>query len=173
MALTNIEILDLFDEVDQELTGRTDPISIVAAGGAAIALQWRQRSTYDVDIVSDNMPSELRSAAERVGTRRGIKPDWLNDGAKLFVPAFKPSLSNVYEGENLSVFGVDARYLLAMKLNGSRLCDRQDILFLMDVTGIVEKDDLLDLVEAAYPNSPINVKVQYVIDEAVNNYRSR
>ena len=89
-ALNNIELLDLLAEVDQELAGCADSISIVVAGGAAIALQWRQRSTYDVDIVSDYMPSELRSAAERVGHRRGIKPDWLNDGAKAFVPAFKP-----------------------------------------------------------------------------------
>ena len=71
------------------------------------------------------------------------------------------------------MFGVDAKYLLAMKLNGSRLSDRHDILLLMDLTGIVERDDLLNLVESAYPNCQINVRVQYVIDEAVNNYRSR
>lgn len=168
--LKNTEILELVAEVDYELSDRSEPISIVVVGGAAIALQWGNRTTYDVDIASDDMPLELRLAVARVGNRRGIRPDWLNDGVKGFVPVFSPSLKTVYEGRNLRVLGADAKYLLAIKLRRSRIVDRIDILFLMELTGLVDKEALLDLVETAYPSWAIDVRVQYVIDEAVHNY---
>ena len=170
--LRNTEILELIAEVDNELADRKEPISIVVVGGAAIALQWGNRTTYDVDIASDNMPLELRTAVAQVGNRRGIRPDWLNDGVKGFVPGFSPSLRSLYEGRNLLVFGADAKYLLAIKLRRSRIVDRIDILSLMELTGLVNREALLDLVETAYPSWMIDVRVQYVIDEVVQNYRT-
>lgn len=169
--LNNTEILELIAEVDHELADRDEPISIVVVGGAAIALQWGNRTTYDIDIASDDMPLELRSAVAQVGNRRGIRPDWLNDGVKGYVPIFSPSLRSVYEGRNLLVFGADAKYLLAIKLRRSRIVDRIDILSLMKLTGLVDKEALLHLVETAYPSWAIDVRVQYVIDEAVQKYR--
>ena len=170
--LKNTEIIELIAEVDHELGDRSGPISIVVVGGAAIALQWGNRTTYDVDVVSDDMPLELRLAVEQVGNRRGIRPDWLNDGVKGFVPVFSPSLKAVYEGRNLLVFGADAKYLLAIKLRRSRIVDRIDILFLMELTGLVDEEALFDLVETAYPSWTIDVRVQYMIAEAVQTYRN-
>lgn len=37
---------------------------------------------------------------------------------------------------------------------------------------LVDKEALLDLVETAYPSWMIDVRVQYVIDEVVQNYRT-
>ena len=41
----------------------------------------------------------------------------------------------------------------------------------MKLTGLVDKEALLHLVETAYPSWAIDVRVQYVIDEAVQKYR--
>lgn len=66
--LTPERIVELFLEVDAELYALTDRHhDVMIAGGAAVALLWdEQRITNDVDVVSEGMTPQLRTAASRV-----------------------------------------------------------------------------------------------------------
>ena len=165
-------LLDLFAEVDAELKEHGEPLSILIVGGAAIALQWGGRWTHDVDVVSEGMTLELRAAVARVGLRRGLRSDWINDAAKLKAasPEIGISPRPLYAGERFSVYGADARYLLAMKLMSMRPIDRADLPVLLEETGISSEQELFDLVEEAYPNHAIPVAVRYIITDALDQY---
>ena len=154
----------LFAAVDRELTGE---VSLLIGGGASLALLWDTRGTYDVDVVSDDMTPELRAAVARVGTREGISQDWLNDGAKGFVPHIPAEPQIVYRGRNLRIFSANARYLLAMKLMAAREEDSGDILLLMEKAQMFTVEELLQLVEIAYPNHRTPVAVQYIAEDMV------
>lgn len=62
--LTGAELLDLLAELDAELD---TPVSILIAGGAALAIRWGVRRTSDIDAVSDDLTPEVRRAVARVG----------------------------------------------------------------------------------------------------------
>ena len=80
----------------------------------ALAYDTR-RSTSDVYAVF--VPTAaVRAAARRVAERLDLDMDWLNDGAKAFVPGDDPITSNVFEGKYLRVAAASPRFLLAMKL---------------------------------------------------------
>ncbi|MCY4665364.1 MAG: hypothetical protein OXC00_11915 [Acidimicrobiaceae bacterium] len=65
---------------------------LYVAGGAVIAAKTDSRLTGDVDVVSEGMTPQLRAAVEEVGKRhRGLRPDWLNDGAELNGPLISPA----------------------------------------------------------------------------------
>ncbi len=169
-VLDAAQLLRLFDEVDRELTSE---VSILIGGGASLALLWGSRGTYDVDVVSDDMTPELRAAVARVGTRAGISEDWLNDGAKGFAPYLPAGPELVFDGSNLRVFSANARYLLAMKLMAARGEDGEDIQVLMEKARMFAVEDLLELVEHAYPNSEIPVTVQYLAEDVVWQYHQQ
>ena len=97
VGLNHSEIIELLEEADAELGDLDEPVSLLCVGGAAIALKWGDRYTKDVDIVSDNVTSDLRVVVARVGQRRGLPPDWLNDGAKglLLILILTPYLSSL------------------------------------------------------------------------------
>ena len=66
----------------------------------------------------------------------GLDPDWLNDGAKAFMPGKDPNQVSVFEGDNLSVAAASPRYLLAMKLLAARVDhDQDDIRALYELCG--------------------------------------
>ena len=51
-GLTGAELLGLLAELDAELD---TPVSILIAGGAALAIRWDVRRTNDIDAVSDDL----------------------------------------------------------------------------------------------------------------------
>lgn len=168
------DLLQLFGEVDEQLQRHdsSQHVRVLIVGGAAIALQWGDRYTYDVDIISEGMTPALRAAAARVGERYGLDRAWMNDAAKIKAASTKIGMSPVglYSGKCLEVLGADARYLLAMKLCSLRDIDRRDLLVLIHQSGITSKEELLDLVQQAYPTRMIPVAVQYSIDETLEEY---
>lgn len=83
--LTASDFLELFNEVDEQLQRQdsSQHVRVLIVGGAAMALQWGNRYTYDVDVVSEGMTPALRAAVARVGDRHGLDRAWMNDAAKI------------------------------------------------------------------------------------------
>ncbi len=166
--LTRERILELFAELDDELSQDGTRGDVFIVGGAAMAVAYDARpSTRDVDGIWH--PSrEVREAAARVAARHDdVDADWLNDGAKGFLPGedlgAKPV---VYEGEHLTVSAGSPEYLLATKLLASRVSrDEDDILLLFRHCGLTTVDEGLDLLERYYPGRPIEAKVRFFLEE--------
>jgi hypothetical protein len=60
-------------------------------------------------------------AAQRVGDRRGLPPDWLNDGVKGFLPGPDPGATVLFDRPGLAVRIASPRYLFAMKVLAARV----------------------------------------------------
>jgi len=124
-----------------------------------------RRATVDVDAIFVPV-TEVRKAAALVAERRQIEEEWLNDGAKAFMPGSDPERIGVFEGDHLSVAAASPRYLLAMKLLASRLeRDQDDIRFLYGLCGFTTATEGLDLIQSTYPNRAIAPRVQFLLEE--------
>jgi hypothetical protein len=159
-------LLRAFVALDEELGAVGVRAEVFVVGGAAMALAYdARRSTVDVDAIF--VPSsQVREAAQRVAVRLGIEPDWLNDGAKGFMPGTDRHSVGVFEGEYLSVAAASPRYLLAMKLLAARLDrDQDDIRTLYELCGFTTAEEGLQLVEASYPSYVIAPRVQFLLQE--------
>jgi hypothetical protein len=160
------ELLEALSELDEELKALNVRGEVFIVGGAAMAIAYdSRRATADVDAVF--VPSsEVRTAASRVAERLGLEPDWLNDGAKAFMPGEDLNQIGVYEGQNLSVAAASPQYLLAMKLMASRVeRDQDDIRELYKLCGLTTVDEGLDLLSSYYPDHLILPRVQFLLQE--------
>lgn len=166
--LTRELILQLFAELDAELGQDGTRGDVFIVGGAAMAVAYDARpSTRDVDGIW-HPSNEVREAAARVAARRDdVEADWLNDGAKGFLPGEDPGVKPVvYEGEHLTVSAGSPEYLLATKLLASRVSrDEDDILLLYRLCRLTTVDEGLDLLERYYPGRPIEAKVRFFLEE--------
>jgi uncharacterized nucleotidyltransferase DUF6036 len=159
-------LLVALKSLDGELAAIGVRGEVFVVGGAAMALAYdARRATVDVDAIF--VPAaEVREAASRVAQRLGIEADWLNDGAKAFMPGPDPERIGVFEGDHLSVAAASPRYLLAMKLLAARVeRDQDDIRFLYYLCGFSTAAEGLDLVEATYPAHAIAPRVQFLLEE--------
>lgn len=160
------ELLEALAELDEEL-GKLDVRGeVFVVGGAAMAIAYdTRRATADVDAVF--IPSsEVRTAASRVAERLNLEPDWLNDGAKAFLPGEDENRIGVYEGQHLSVAAASPQYLLAMKLMASRVeRDQDDIRELYKLCGLTTPEQGLQLLTSYYPEHLILPRVQLLLQE--------
>lgn len=166
MLLDRDGLLVALRALDSELGAAGVRGEVFVVGGAAMALAYdARRATVDVDAIF--VPAgEVRDAAARVAERLELEPDWLNDGAKKFMPGSDPERIGVFEGDHLSVAAASPRYLLAMKLLASRIeRDQDDIRFLYDLCGFSTATEGLDLVESTYPSLEIAPRVQFLLEE--------
>jgi hypothetical protein len=139
---------------------------LFVVGGAAMALAYdARRATVDVDAAF--LPAaEVRQAARRVADELGLEQDWLNDGAKAFMPGNDPDQIGVFEGRNLSVAAASPRYLLAMKLLASRVDrDQDDIRALYELCGFTSAEQGLQLLQTTYPSHVISPRAQFLLQE--------
>jgi Nucleotidyltransferase of unknown function (DUF6036) len=159
-------ILDALRVLDAELRSRDVRANVFVVGGAAMAVAYdARRSTADVDAVF--APAvEVRDAARRVSDRLGLANDWLNDGAKAFMPGDDPERIVVFEAPNLQVAAASPRYLLAMKLLAARVeRDQDDIRTLYRLCELSTPEDGLRVVEAAYPGYLIPPRTRLMLEE--------
>lgn len=160
------ELLNALEELDQELGTLNVRGEVFIVGGAAMAIAYdTRRATSDIDAVF--VPSsEVRMAASRVAEKLNLEPDWLNDGAKAFLPGEDKDRIGVYEGQNLSVAAASPQYLLAMKLMAARVeRDQDDIRELYKLCGLTTAEQGLDLLVSYYPEQLILPRVQFLLQD--------
>jgi len=119
--LTTGRILELFADLNDELSRAGIRGDIFIVGGAAMAVAYDARpATRDVDGIW-HPSAEIREAAARVAARHdGVESDWLNDGVKGFLPVDDHGTGRVvYENDCLTVSAPSPEYLLATKLLAS------------------------------------------------------
>jgi hypothetical protein len=167
-VLTRERILALFDELNDELCESGIRGDVFIVGGAAMAVAYAARpATRDVDAIW-HPSGEVRAAAERVAARHDdLQPDWLNDGAKGFLPGEDGGAQPVvYDHTCLTVSAASPEYLLATKIMASRVSrDEDDILLLYELCGLTTVAEGLDLVQRYYGDRPIEAKAQFFLEE--------
>ena len=101
------------------LDGRTGAIRVV--GGSAIALMNTDRwATHDIDAVLAPA-DQLLDIAHDMARLRGLKPDWLNDAVKGFVPPVgAEDRVEIHRVGDVSASIGSPEMLLAMKLYANR-----------------------------------------------------
>ncbi len=151
------EIEAALAELGTELDRQGVAAKIFVVGGAAMVLAFRARTaTEDVDVAA--VPAErVLSVAAAIGDRRGLRPGWLDDSAKIFVPPFKePDWRPVMRIGRVEVVAADARSLLAMKIRASRgRRDEGDVRFLLGRCGIGSYDQAVELYREFFPEDPL------------------
>ena len=176
-AFDAAQMLGYLAEVDELLVkaGIPQALHLYVAGGAAIAAKTESRLTGDVDVVSEGMTPQLRAAVEEVSKRhRGLRPDWLNDGAKLKRVNVPLEPERIFTGRRLVVDSAGDRYVLAMKLISHRQVDEADCEMLIRSLGIRSHAELLDLIEQAVPAQHRSPAAAYFAADRLDNaYRSR
>ena len=173
-GLTPDQLLGLFGALDRwlvrEMGELAAPFELLVVGGAAISMQWDPvRVTNDVDVVSDRLPGDLwQGVAEVAAGQQGVRPDWLNDSAKIgaLSPQMDAGPTLVFEGTNLLVYGASARYVMAMKLVAGREVDLKDLPTLLRAAEFESVDEALEWVARAHSQRLIPVAAQYILEEA-------
>jgi hypothetical protein len=163
-------------------------IDVAVYGGSCLMLVSNFRvATADVDAVAAVDQGFLDTAAQTVAARRGWPRDWLNDGVRTYLsPAVEGfaqhTLFRTYPSEQtpgLRLFVPTPEYMLAMKLMalriepGSDRNDLEDILNLMQVTGLKEKSDILEFAARFYPEARTSGRLMLSLDHLWNEYSRR
>ncbi|WP_451974609.1 hypothetical protein [Azospirillum endophyticum] len=165
-------------------------IDIAVYGGSCLLLAGNIRDvTRDVDAVFLSERSRGYELADLVGRRLGLPDDWLNQAVKSVAPPKgnpQPNLLPFGEYPKRGAIGLriylpTPEYMLAMKLLANRrddpeglARDRRDLHFLMEVTGLVTKEQLGDLVMLCYPQVPgLNPRIAAKIEDIAQGYAAR
>ena len=155
----------LLQELSDELAARHQTAHLYVVGGAAMVLAYdSERATEDIDSVFQPV-APVRDATSAVASRHSLSPDWVNDGAKGFMPHISDDPVTVFETESLLVTVASAQYLLAMKLFSARPeRDLDDAVLLWRVVGFKEVSQGMDLLEKCYPPYLLLPKHRHVIE---------
>ena len=162
-------IHSLLDELALEMEGQGLRAELFLVGGAAMALAYdERRATRDLDAVF--VPkAAVYAAARRVAERRGLDPDWLNDGVMGFLLGDDVARRTVFERPGCVVMVASPQYLLAMKVFAARVDrDAADILFLARECGLTTGDAVLDMAESYFAGRPVPPKVHLMVEELFN-----
>ncbi|HMR49738.1 MAG TPA: DUF6036 family nucleotidyltransferase [Arachnia sp.] len=166
VAFGEQEIRHLFVELSTALERRDEPATLFVVGGAAMSLAYdHSRTTLDVDAAFE--PSlAVREAARELADAHGLDQDWLNDGAKGFMPGDDPDARVVFESDYLRVLVASPSYLLAMKLHSARIeRDLDDAARLFNEVGYTTAEQARDLLQSTYGAARLMPKHDYVVED--------
>ncbi len=124
------DVADLLAELGRRLARRGVSAAVFVVGGAAVAaLHLRDgRVTVDVDALSDD-PAILEEAGA-LAVERGIPENWLNAGARAWMPPLPDGVLEGPEAPGLRVTYADEGFLFATKLVAQRRKDADDVVAL-------------------------------------------
>lgn len=132
--LDSERLKEMFVSLDSQIGLRRDTaaagkLDVLACGGAVMCFKIADRGTGDVDIMWPSLPPDVQHAARVVARRRGVDPNWFNDGPARVSPYGPSAISEIlYDGEHLRVYAPDNDFLLGMKAHAARAEDRADAL---------------------------------------------
>ena len=166
--LTKGDIRQLLELLGAELAKEGVVGEVYMVGGAVLCLALDARpSTRDIDAFFK--PTDvIRAAARRVGAKRGLPDDWLNDAVKGYLSPrgeFDPYL----DLPNLRVFTARADYLLAMKCMAMRLGeefhDLDDVRYLLRYQNITRVDQAIEIVMRYFQEEHVPAKTRLLLEE--------
>jgi Nucleotidyltransferase of unknown function (DUF6036) len=178
--LSSEELNDALTELGRRAYDRGKVVEIAIYGGSALMLASNFRvTTRDVDAIADTDQKLINSLAQEIGTERGWPQDWLNDGVRTYLSPNVEGLAQhhllfrTYPSEDtpgLRVFVPTPEYLLAMKLMAMRIdpaagtSDLSDILNLMEVINITDRNELTQFAATFYPEARISGRLKLGLD---------
>lgn len=163
----------LFAALSERLASENIKARLFVVGGAAMALAYdRQRSTEDIDALFHPAP-ELRSIVAELAEEYGLEYDWLNDGAKGFMPNIPETPTTVFESDSVLIQVASPKFLLAMKLLAVRNeQDIDDAVKLYRLAGFTTAEQGIELLEASYPPNLLTPKHNYLTEQIATRANS-
>lgn len=187
--MTRSELEEALTELSELARAEGIVLDLAIYGGSALVLASNFRiATQDVDAVTIGSHETTERYTAIVAARRSWPEDWLNDGVRTYLsPHAEPgqthhTLFRSYPDEHapgLRVFVPTARYMLAMKLMSMRIDDTHqskdlsDILHLMTINDIKDKQDLLRLAAGFYPEARVSGKLVLGVEILWRTWRDR
>lgn len=163
---TRTKIVEALRALGEELTRRGVHGQLFVVGGAAMALAYStRRVTRDIDAAFEPKAA-IYEAATVVAEQHGLPGDWLNDAAKAFMPGADKEARPVPEIDGIEITAASPRYLLAMKLMAMRFGeDDEDIEALIELCGLTNPQEALDLLAELYPRAEPLPKTRLFLEE--------
>lgn len=148
-------IRELLETLGRRLDAKGVEATIYVVGGSAVALEYDgRRTTADVDARFEPRTTVLEEAA-LLADEYGLKPNWLNDASKAFIPDGVDTEAQRLPGLNVTI--ASPRYLLAMKMAAGRDRDVPDIAAIMDHLHITDPQEAVDITLATYGEDSMQV----------------
>lgn len=173
-SLGRTQIVEALQALGRELSSRDVRAQLFIVGGAAIALSYStRRVTKDVDAVFEPK-AIVYEAATKVAEELGLPADWLNDGAKAFMPGADADARPLPAVQGIEVSTASPRYLLAMKLMAMRFGeDDEDIELLLGMLDVHSADEALAILESLYPRLEPPPKTRFFLEELLSGSEDR
>lgn len=164
------DIRALLEDLGKRLDDRGIEARLFLVGGAAMALAYgRDRVTRDLDAVF--VPkAEIYEEAKRMAKDRGLPDDWLNDAVKALLPDRSEPIegSTSFTTRGLHVGVASAEYLFAMKAQAARQeTDGDDLRYLVEVLGIENVAQALDLIERFYDPIRLRPNTRLILEDII------
>lgn len=165
------QILAAMERLNGRLAEQGTQAQVYVVGGAVMCLVHEARtSTKDVDAWFTEAAA-VRAAAKFVALELGLPEDWLNDGAKAFIPG-SAGFDRWRSYSHLDISVADDRTLLAMKCAAARTAeDAADIRFLVEKLRLKSSAEVLSVVLAYYPAERLPVRTRLLLEEMLDDRR--
>lgn len=170
------EITIYLNELNNRLKEQNIKGQIALFGGTVMCLSYNARPiTKDIDAMFE--PKQIiNKIAKQIANENKLPENWLNDSVKGFVS--QNSDMKVFKNlSNLIIYVPSEEYMLAMKCMSARLeeesQDRNDIDFLIDRLNLKNLESIIEIVLKYYPPDSIQPKMQYLLEELLEENKNK
>ncbi|MDR1861528.1 MAG: hypothetical protein LBQ41_00650 [Candidatus Ancillula sp.] len=144
---TRDELIALLKEVDWRMRDAGIEETVYIVGGAAMSLSFNKDRTSDVD-GHYSTTSPIQKITDQIADERGFSKHWFNNSINQTLVYFEPDddKRTLFIGNNLNIEFASPQYVLAMKLAARRDKDISDVRILIDVLGLKNKSEVVEIV---------------------------